>query len=51
MEGDSRDSMDPIALAKEVELLRERNSKLVEMVSAQHLEHLACSTDDEATMC
>lgn len=49
MAGDSRDAMDPVALAKEVELLRERNSKLVEMVSAQHLEHPACSADDEAS--
>ena len=34
--GSAQDCMVPSAVAKEVELLRAENAKLVEMVSAQH---------------
>ena len=40
----ARDSMDRSALVKEVDLLREENAKLRELVIAQHSGHLVAST-------
>lgn len=44
MKGASGDSMERSALLKEVELLREENAKLRELVIAQHSDLLVHST-------